>query len=311
MLMTKDSRAVGALVLYAAAYGGSFAVLRGASDFEPGEALAVLVIFGLGFSVAAWLTTAPAAPAQVDVKAPTHELGVLCTYLVLFAVLFLGWGLSALKATFPSEPVQSIVILVSKLAAMVVIPGWLFTRLGYTWRELLGPRAFGRSDRIALVVIGVLLLAMQLTVGRGPQALAALEQPVWRVAALAPFALVWLTLEAGLTEEFLFRALFQARAAASLRSEMAGIVAMALVFALAHAPGYVLRGAHAMEGMAQAPDSLTAAAYAIVVVSPVALMFGVLWSRTRNLWLVVMLHGWGDLVPNLASFVRTWTSHSG
>ena len=38
-------------------------------------------------------------------------------------------------------------------------------------------------------------------------------------------------------------------------------------------------------------------------------MFGVLWARTRNLWLLVMLHGWGDLVPNLASFVQTWTHH--
>ena len=309
MLMTKTSRAVGAVVLYAAVYGSSVAVLRGASGFEPGEALAVMLIFGLGFSVVAWLTTAPAAPRKVDVRAPTQELGVLCAYLVLFAVLFLGWGLSALKAAFPSEPVQSIVILVSKLVAMVVIPGWLFTRLGYTWRELLALRAFGRSDRIALIVIGMLLLALQLTVGRGPQALAALEQPAWRVAAFAPFALVWMTLEAGLSEEFLFRALFQTRAAAWLGSETAGMVAMALAFALAHAPGYVLRGAHAMEGMAQAPDSVTAAAYAIVVVSPLALMFGVLWSRTRNLWLVVMLHGWGDLVPNLASFVRTWTSH--
>lgn len=303
------SRAVGSLVLYAAAYGGSIAVLRGAPDFEAGEALAAMLIFGLGFSAAAWLTTAQAAPAQADVRAPAQELGVLCAYLVLFAVLFLGWGLSALKATFPSEPAQSVVILVSKLAATVVIPGWLFTRVGYTWRELLAARAFGRSDRIALLVIGVLLLALQLTAGRGPQALAALEQPAWRVAALAPFALLWLTLEAGLTEEFLFRALFQARAAASLRSETAGIVAMALAFALAHAPGYVLRGAHAMEGMAQAPSSLTAAAYAIVVVSPVGLMFGVLWARTRNLWLLVALHGWGDLVPNLASFVRTWSPH--
>jgi hypothetical protein len=43
-----------------------------------------------------------------------------------------------------------------------------------------------------------------------------------------------------------------------------------------------------------------------VVVSPVGLAFGVLWSRTRSLALVVVLHGWADLVPNLAGFVRTW-----
>jgi membrane protease YdiL (CAAX protease family) len=62
-----------------------------------------------------------------------------------------------------------------------------------------------------------------------------------------------------------------------------------------------------MEGLAEAPDPLTAAAYSIVVVSPIGLAFGVLWSRTRSLALVVFLHGWADLVPNLAGFVRAWT----
>jgi membrane protease YdiL (CAAX protease family) len=81
---------------------------------------------------------------------------------------------------------------------------------------------------------------------------------------------------------------------------------MAVVFGLAHAPGYVLRGAHAMEGLATAPDALTAAAYSIVVVSPIGFMFGVLWSRTRSLLLLAVLHGWTDLFPNLADFLKTW-----
>jgi len=304
--MTIASRATGAVLLYAAAYGASVAVLSAAPEFQAGEALAVMLIFGVGFSLAAWLATSKAAPLPWTVKAPGRESGILCGYLVLFAVGFLGWGLTALRAACPSEPAQSLAILAGKLAAMVVIPAWLFTRLGYTWRDLLAPRAFGRGGRVALLVIGVLLLGLQLTVGRGPKALAALEQPVLHVAAMAPLALVWFTIEAGLNEEFLFRALFQARASAWLRSETAGIVAMSLIFGLAHAPGYVLRGAHLMEGMAQAPTPLTAAAYAIVVVSPTGLMFGVLWARTRNLWLLAILHGWGDLVPNLASFVQTW-----
>jgi len=81
---------------------------------------------------------------------------------------------------------------------------------------------------------------------------------------------------------------------------------MSLLFGLAHAPGYVLRGAFLMEGMSQAPDPLTAAAYSIAVVSPIGLMFGVLWTRTRSLTLLVLLHGWADLVPNLGPFWRTW-----
>lgn len=67
-------------------------------------------------------------------------------------------------------------------------------------------------------------------------------------------------------------------------------------------------GAHAMVGMAGVRDALTAAAYTIVVVSPIGLMFGVLWARTRNLLLLILLHGWTDLLPNLAPFIKTWWS---
>jgi len=42
--------------------------------------------------------------------------------------------------------------------------------------------------------------------------------------------------------------------------------------------------------------------------SPVALLFGTLWARTRSLALVVLLHACVDVLPNLAAFVRTWTA---
>jgi len=189
---------------------------------------------------------------------------------------------------------------------MVFLPAVLLVAMRCEPRQLL---RFDRPDRVerrALLVMGVLLLLLQLVAGRGPKMIAALPRPAWAIALAAPFALAWMCFEAGLTEEFLFRVLFQTRAALWLRSETAGLVAMAVLFGLAHAPGYVLRGAHALEGFAEAPDPLTAAAYSIVVVSPIGLAFGVLWARTRSLTLVVLLHGWGDLVPNLADFVRAW-----
>ncbi len=306
--MGLSPRALGALLLYPVAYAGALARLKNAPGFEAGESLAVLLIFGVAFSVAAWLATRGIAPAGVPVRAPARELVAILVYLALFAWLILGLGLSALKLAVPEGRTRDVAELLLKLATMVALPAWLFTRLGYAWRELLGlelpgGKGFGR----ALLVIGALLLALQLVVGRGPQRIAALDEPAWLIAVFTPLALAWMTLEAGLTEEFLFRVLLQTRAAAWLRSEAAGIAAMALLFGLAHAPGYVLRGAHLMEGMSGAPDPLTAAAYSIVVVSPIGLMFGVLWARTRSLLLVVLLHGWTDLVPNLAPFVLTWT----
>lgn len=304
--MTFSSRAIGAVLLYALAYGGSLVVMSQSPGFEAGESVGVLLIFGLGFSAIAWLATRGIAPRVMPIQAPAREIGAVTLYLALFAVLVLGFGLSALKAALPDGRIQQTVILGLKLATMVALPAWLFTRLGYSWRELLGVQRFDARHWRAFLIMAALLLVLQLTVGRGPGNLAALAEPAWVIAAVVPVALAWLTLEAGLTEEFLFREPVQTRASAWLRSETAGIVAMALLFGLAHAPGYVLRGAHLMEGMSDPPGALTAVAYSIAVVSPIGIMFGVLWARTRSLLLVVLLHGWGDLVPNLAPIVRTW-----
>jgi membrane protease YdiL (CAAX protease family) len=294
-----------AIAAYVLILGLGLARLGPRPGFAAGEA-AGMVLFGLLFSLAALWATRGAKPRPVVLRHAGRELAAIAAYLVLFAVGFLGWGLSALRTAVPAEPAQSIALLVAKLAAMVLLPAALLVALGHGPRDLLRLERPSPAERRALLVMGALLLLLQLVAGRGPKTIAALPQPAWAIAFAAPLALAWMCLEAGLTEEFLFRVAFQTRAAAWLRSEVAGLVAMAVLFGLAHAPGYVLRGAHAMEGFAEAPDPLTAAAYSIVVVSPIGLTFGVLWSRTRSLALVVVLHGWADLVPNLAEFVRTW-----
>lgn len=304
--MTPSARAAGAVGLYVLAYAAALARLARAPGFQAGEALGVLLVFGLGGSLVAWLATLGLAPRHPAVRAPARESAVVAVYLALFALLVLGVGLSALKDAVPDGRAEKSAVTLFKLLTMVVVPGWLFTRLGYAWRELLGFARFDGKLWRALLIMAALLLGLQLLIGRGPKAIAALEQPAWLIALAAPLTLVWMTFEAGLTEEFLFRALLQERLAAWRRSETAAIAGMSLLFGLAHAPGYVLRGAHLMEGMSVAPDPLTAAAYSIAVVSPVGLMFGVLWSRTRSLPLVALLHGLTDTVPHLAPFVQTW-----
>ena len=300
-------RGIIAVTTYLLLLGLSLARLAPRPGFAAGEAVAAMVVFGLFFSLAAFWATRGATPRPVVVRSAGRELAVIAAYLAVFALAFLGWGLSALRAAVPDEPAQSVALLLAKLLAMVLVPAALLLAMGYRFRDLLRFDRLNRAERRALLVMGALLLLLQLVAGRGPKMIAALPHPAWVIALSAPLALAWMCIEAGLTEEFLFRVAFQTRATAWLRSEVAGLIAMALLFGLAHAPGYVLRGAHAMEGFAAAPDPLTAAAYSIVVVSPIGLVFGVLWSRTRNFALVVLLHGWTDLVPNLADFVRVWT----
>lgn len=309
--MTLARRDAAAIGVYAALYAGSLAWLARVPGFDSGESLGVLLVFGVGFSAAAWLATRGFAPAAALVREPARESLAVALYLAAFALLVLGWGLTWVREVTPDGRAEDVAVLALKLATMVLLPGLLFVRLGYRWRDLLADGRFGAGHWRVLLVMGTLLLALQLLVGRGGAAIAALPHPPWQVALATPFALAWMTLEAGLTEEFLFRALLQSRLEAWLRSPIAGLTGMAVLFGLAHAPGYVLRGAHLAEGMATAPDALTAAAYSIAVVSPVGFVFGVLWLRTRSLWLVVLLHGWTDLVPNLAPFVRTWIGEGG
>lgn len=293
-------------------------MLARAPGFEAGESAAVLLVFGLGFSAIAWAATRGIAPASVVVRRPRAESLAILAYLAAFSVLFLGFGLSALKEWLVDERVERMAILVAKLGAMVVLPAWLFLKMGNGIRELFPVRSGqgasglvgGRRGWRTLAIMCALVLVLQFTVGRGPKQIALLQSEwgwaAWQLALVAPLALAWMTLEAGLTEEFLFRVLLQTRLEAWLGNRTAAILAMSVLFGLAHAPGYVLRGGHLAEGMGVAPDPLTAAAYAIVVVSPIGLMFGVLWARTASLGLVVLLHGFTDLVPHLAPFARTW-----
>ena len=303
-------RGLVAVAVYAAIYAAGLAVLAGDPGFSAGESLGVMLIFGLGLSLVAWWLTRGAAPPATPVRSPGRDVAWLAVLLVAIGVGFLGYGLSAVRAAVPREPAQSLAILGAKLVVFVLVPALLFQALGAPARTTLGFRRTSPGDLRALLILMALVTLLQLGLGRGPQAIRALmaerRLAAWQIALAALPVWAWMSLEAGLVEEYFFRALLQTRLAAWLRSETAGIVAMALLFGLAHAPGYVLRGAHVAEGMSRAPTPLTAAAYAIVVVSPLGLMFGVLWARTRNLALVVLLHGFGDLVPNLAPLLQAF-----
>jgi membrane protease YdiL (CAAX protease family) len=82
-----------------------------------------------------------------------------------------------------------------------------------------------------------------------------------------PLCFAWLTIEAGLVEEFFFRAFLKARLSAWFRSEITGVVLMALIFGLAHAPGFIFRHAGAVEGLGANPTALDAIAYSITTLA--------------------------------------------
>ena len=290
-----------AVGLAAAAYLVSLAVLQREPDASLLEPLFLLVVLGVAFPLLAWALTRKPREAPIPVTEPLRLPAVL-VYLLVFSLLVLGWGFSAIQQAFPTEPMQSVVQVLVKLLVMVVLPLWLFTR----WRQRsTGPHGRGRL-LLVFAVMSLAYLALQAVFGRGLQTLAELAPSVATLAWAIPACFLWQTLEAGLAEEVLFRRILQEKLAIALGSHIAAVAWASLLFGLAHAPGLWLRGGHLMEGVAHATPGW-AVAYSIVMIAPAGIAFGVLWARTRSLWLIVPLHGMVDLIPQLAPFIRAWT----
>lgn len=293
-----------ALLAAALAYLWALAWLMrmpGASIVEP---LFLLGVLGIGFPALAWFLTrhrATPAPSAQTRRSPARLIVVLA-YLALFALAVLGWGFGALNAAVPLEPAQSIAQLALKLATMVVLPAWLFLRVG----PRLAPRLSWHRTWLVFVAMSLAYLVFQAVFGRGLTTLRELAPSAATLAWAIPACWLWQTVEAGLCEEVLFRRVLQQKLYEAGGSQAAAVALASLLFGLAHAPGLYLRGASLLEGVAD-PTPTWAIAYSIAMIAPAGIAFGVLWARTRSLWLVVPLHGMVDLLPQLAPFIRAWT----
>lgn len=293
--------AVLALATAGAAYAASLWVLAQQPGFSLVEPLFLLAVLGVAFPLLAWaLTATPGRPAPAPAPEPARLRGVLL-YIAAFAVLVLGWGFSALQAAVPDEPAQSVAQVLLKLATMVLLPLWLFG----LWRQQ-APGPFGaRRLWLVFAVMSLAYLGLQAVFGRGLQTLGELAPTALTLAWAIPACWLWQTLEAGLAEEVLFRRVLQEKLSIATGSHVAAVAWASLLFGLAHAPGLWMRSGHLMEGVAQATPGW-ALAYSVVMIAPAGIAFGVLWARTRSLWLLVPLHGMVDLVPQLAPFIRNW-----
>jgi membrane protease YdiL (CAAX protease family) len=198
-----------------------------------------------------------------------------------------------------------------KLLVFVVLPVAIF---GGAFRCSLRDLGFQRAglyelfkSHLPLVLIGcVAILTFQYFLGGAAAPLREGKFSTTELLVGLPLCFAWLMIETGLVEEFFFRALLQTRLTAWFRSEVTGIVFMALIFGLAHAPGFIFRHAGVVEGLGGNPSALDAIAYSIVTLSVGGIFFGVVWARTRNLFTLMLLHAATDLFPNLSDFVKIW-----
>ncbi|WP_340645619.1 CPBP family intramembrane glutamic endopeptidase [Phenylobacterium sp.] len=308
-MATKNRRIhpIGYLALYAVLWVAAFAYLfyRQADWSFP---LVSLGLFGVALSGVAWALTRRSNPPPVRVRRPTVELTAVLIFMVVYALGFLGWGMGALKTAMPDGQLRELVILGAKLAVHVFIPALILLALGGRVAPLFSTGLARKGFWPTLIVMSAIFLALLSVVSPSLQQIGDLQPGLKVLVWAAPAAFIWIALEAGLAEEFLFRAVLQTRLAAVLSSETGAVVLGALVFALAHVPGLYLRGAPGEQG--HSTDLFEVIAYTIGALSPVALMLGVVWARTRSLLLVVLLHAAIDVLPILPDFLKTWAGLS-
>ena len=273
---------------YLALYAATLALLVRYEHFQILEPLLILLVVGGAFTLIAWLLTRPAEPLLVA----EPRAGVFWYLLVVAA--FATWGLGAITA---SQPLRDVVVLLAKVTIFVAIPWLIFDRKSV-------PLRFNRRDVFIALGMSSVLLVFQFFFGRGAHEIANAHLPPAGLASAFVFGFIWLCVEAGLVEEYFFRRLVQTRLESLTRSRPGGIVLASLLFGLVHAPGLYLRTSHTGEALGNSPSLLLAVGYAIVVVSPTGFFLGTLWSRTRNLAIVVVVHAMGDLLPNVVDLAR-------
>ena len=303
------------MLLGLAAFTASLAILWRHPNFGREDAIGGLIIFGIIFPLLAWVTTLRARPLELPERRSSGELGLLFACLIV-VTLYLIWGAALSEMLVPatwldSPRAKSFLVLSRKLIVFVAIPFLLYRIIfGYRWRDFgvqwAGLKALAGNHLLVVLILSAVILLFQYFAGTGAAPIRRGEFNATQLAIGLPLCFAWLFLEVGLVEEFFFRAVVQERLASWFRSQVSGVALMSLLFGLAHAPGFILRGAGLHESIGTTPSAIDSIAYAIVILSMSGIFFGIVWARTKNLFAVMFIHAATDLLPNFKAFIQTW-----
>ena len=277
------------------------------------DILTVFFSLGIVFSLIAWYLTKKSYSRR-NAKPALPREAVLITVLIAWIVLYISFGSGFIDGLIPKGVLQdkrlyAFLILIRKLLVFVIVPFLAYRLAGLSLKDFglrVKPKEiFTLKNAVLFITLSILITAFQYYLSNGGKIFRQGSFSVIELMAGVPLLLIWLFIEAGLVEEFFFRGLLQARLAVLLKSPAGGIVIGGLIFGLAHAPGLFLRGA-ASEGIDEQLPFHFFAAYTIVYMSIAGIFLGIVYNKTKNLWLVMALHAMVDLIPNFPDFVHTW-----
>ena len=300
---------IAVLIIYAAAV----AVLNFGFQQPLADSLFFAFIFGICFPMISWLLVRHLTPWLQDrpvFKGEKYILSGLVLFIVWYISYGTGWMNSLIPKSFLAIPWEnSFFILVKKFLVFVIIPFFIYRLYGFSAGDFgLSVRRPGKElsrTLLILVTLSILILLFQLFLGHGGGQLRKGQTSATQFLYGLPLCFVWYFFEVGLVEEFFFRALLQSRLSVWLKSNTGGILISGLIFGLAHAPGLYLRGASS-EGISEQLPFIFWAAYTVSVMSLAGIFLGIIWSKTKNIYLVMAIHAIVDLLPNFGDFIATW-----
>ena len=266
--------------------------------------IASLLIFGLILSAIIWFLTRRMNAPEVPVAQPRRESLGLLAYLALYALLLIGIWLGTVRNSVPEGPNQELAVLAYKLVIHVGLPAALILLLGGAIRPLFDTGLQRKGFWSTLIVLSALMFALLAVVSPSLSQIGALNLGPATTLFWILMSWLWLSFEAGLCEEFFFRACLQSRLAAWLRSPVVGITLTSVLFGLSHWPGLFLRGGPGVDGWSTNP--IQVAAFTVATLSPLSVALGLLWARSRSLLLIVLVHGAIDALPHTAEAFGIW-----
>lgn len=307
MNTTKKIMAAGLAIYCMAALYLHFTFQIPFSDFY-----GVIFIIGICFSLIAWQFTKN-IPAHHDKPLLKNEIWLIAL-LVAWITFYITYGGSLLDKLFPPAWLQNpksatVLIFAKKLFVFVIIPFTIYTSSGFTLKDFglknTEVKFPGRKTMVVFILLSVAAVLFQYFAGNGSKPIRTGQFSSWQLITGVPLCFVYLFFDAGFIEEFFFRGWLQSRLSLLLKSSASGIVCTAIIFGLVHAPGLFLRGAES-EGMGEQMPFLFWAAYTIVYMGVAGIFLGIVYNKTKNLYLVIAIHAMFDLLPNLPEFIETW-----
>ena len=306
-----------AIPFFLSVYQVDLLLMSQVDAFPLEEALSIFIILGCLFSPIAYLVSRSSQPLELSPGAQPREGWLLVGLFVYISVVLLFGSasvVSLLSNSIRSEAsTKEIVSLLFKLVVFVAIPFFIyklmygFDRKDFGWINT-ASGTFTKKNLLIFSVMAGLFLILQWFGGRAAAPVRNGEFSGLELTLGLPLAFLWLLFEVGLVEEFFFRALLQDRLSVLMKSSWWAIVVSSLLFGIAHAPGMYFRGAGDDEGIGMHPSFFVTVGYCIAVQSAAGIPFAIVWSKTRNLWLVMAIHASVDLFSNFPSLFKDFAS---